>query len=103
MMKPISHHLIDRALIDQILQQACLNPDEAERNALQQELRSILGFLSRMSAVDTEGVEPLYHPFDLTQPLRKDQITPSLSRNLLLSLGGRHKDGYFLVPRMIKP
>jgi aspartyl-tRNA(Asn)/glutamyl-tRNA(Gln) amidotransferase subunit C len=93
---------LDRSVIDHVARLARLAPDEAERCALQQELGRILGYFQRIALIDTEGVEPVYHPQELQNMLRLDTAMPSVDRARLLAPAGRQKDGCILAPRTVE-
>jgi aspartyl-tRNA(Asn)/glutamyl-tRNA(Gln) amidotransferase subunit C len=94
--------LLDRSVIDHVSRLARLAPDETERQALQQELGQILDDFRRIADIDTEGIEPVYHPQELVNQLRSDTVLPSTDRDRLLAPAVRQKDGCLLVPRTVE-
>ena len=70
--------------------------------AMQQELNGILQMVDVMSAVDTEGVEPMSHPQQVIQPLREDRVTESDHREDFQSVAPEVEDGLYLVPKVIE-
>ena len=44
-------------------------PDEAQ-DGLENDLEGILSYIQKLDEVDVEGIEPFYHPHDLTLRLR---------------------------------
>jgi aspartyl-tRNA(Asn)/glutamyl-tRNA(Gln) amidotransferase subunit C len=48
-----------------------LTPEESDRYA--QQLSVILNAFKELDQVDTEGVEPSYHPIELEDALREDE------------------------------
>ena len=93
---------LDRSVIDHVARLARLAPDEAERQALQRELGQILDDFRRIADVDTEGIEPVYHPQELANQLRSDTVLPSVDRDRLLAPAVRQKDGCLLAPRTVE-
>lgn len=93
---------LERSVIDHVARLARLAPDEAERSALQQELGRILGYFQRIALIDTDGVEPVYHPQELQNRLRPDTAMPSVDRTRLLAPAGKQKDGCILAPRTVE-
>lgn len=77
-----------------------LNPDEASRYAAS--LNHILSMMDRLSAIDTEGVEPLRNPFDGVQPLRDDVVNALIDREAFQAVSGAHQNGLYLVPKVIE-
>jgi aspartyl-tRNA(Asn)/glutamyl-tRNA(Gln) amidotransferase subunit C len=78
-----------------------LELDDAELVELTQQLDAILGYVSKLDELDTEGVEPTVHVEAVSQPLRPDVLVPPLPREVVLA-GAPASDGeYFVVPKVI--
>ncbi|MEX0374097.1 Asp-tRNA(Asn)/Glu-tRNA(Gln) amidotransferase subunit GatC [Spiribacter pallidus] len=93
---------IDAAEVGQIAHLARLDigPEDAESHA--HNLSGILAFVEQLSAVDTEGVQPLAHPLEMTQRLRPDEVNETNQREAFQSLAPATRDGHYLVPRVIE-
>jgi aspartyl-tRNA(Asn)/glutamyl-tRNA(Gln) amidotransferase subunit C len=65
-------------------------------------LSNILELVEQMSAVDTEGVTPMAHPFDAHQRLRADVVTEENQREHFQENAPQVEDGLFLVPQVIE-
>jgi aspartyl-tRNA(Asn)/glutamyl-tRNA(Gln) amidotransferase subunit C len=94
--------LLDDAAVNRICSLARLAPDDAEKARLQAELGSIIGYFQRLEQLDTEAVEPAYHPHAVENQLRPDEVRPSEARDELLALSARTKDGCLMVPRTVE-
>ena len=71
------------------------------REALRQELGSIVDYMDLLAQVDTEGVEAMSHVFPVKNVFREDVVQPSTPREDLLA-GAPVTDGEgFLVPRAV--
>ena len=70
--------------------------------ALVPELNNILGWIEQLSAVDTEGVEPLTAVIDLKQRLRDDVIDDGNIRDKILANAAGAQHGFFAVPKVIE-
>ena len=81
---------------------ARLQIDEQEVPAYARNLSDILKLVEAMNAVDTEGVEPMAHPLDITQPLRADEVTETDRREVFQRNAPAVSDGLYLVPRVIE-
>lgn len=64
---------ITKELVERLAKAARLNltPEETDRYA--QQLSVILNAFKELDQVDTEGVEPSYHPIELEGALREDE------------------------------
>jgi aspartyl-tRNA(Asn)/glutamyl-tRNA(Gln) amidotransferase subunit C len=94
--------IINIDVVSRVAKLARLAPDTAEQAALQRELSQILGHFQRLEKLDTRNVLPAYHPQQLENQLRPDEVCPSASRDELLALAGRQKDGCLMVPRTVE-
>ncbi|SEQ09329.1 aspartyl-tRNA(Asn)/glutamyl-tRNA(Gln) amidotransferase subunit C [Ectothiorhodospira magna] len=65
-------------------------------------LSDILDFVEQMDGVDTEGVEPMAHPLELSQRLRADVPTETDQRAHFQDIAPAVEDGLYLVPRVIE-
>ena len=81
-----------------------LNPAEAER--LQAQINGFFDIVAKMSAVDTQGIEPLPHPVaaiqDVQLRLRKDEVSESNNREANQRSAPAVEKGLFLVPKVIE-
>ncbi len=66
--------VVTRDLVERLAKAARLNltPEESGRYA--QQLSVILEAFKELDQVDTEGVEPSYHPIKLEDALREDEV-----------------------------
>ena len=71
-------------------------------SGLQRELSSILDLVAQMDAVDTQGIEPMAHPLDMTQRLRSDEVTEKDQRELYQGTAPAVDNGLYLVPKVIE-
>ena len=74
---------------------------EAELSNLTEELSKIVGFVSRLSEINTDEVEPLAHPLDSQNVFREDRPVPSLTTANALRCAPRHDGECFLVPAVL--
>lgn len=69
---------------------------------LSEDMHTIMEFVAQLSQVNTEGVAPLFHPFDLAQRLRSDKVTEENVQKALAKIAPRFEDGLYLVPKVIE-
>lgn len=65
-------------------------------------LNKILSLAEQLQSIDTQGVEPLAHPFDAAQRLRPDVVTESNHREAYQACAPRTEAGLYLVPQVIE-
>jgi len=81
---------------------ARLNLSEEDIKTYSPQLTNILNFIEQMNQIDTTNVEPLSHPFDLTQPLRADDANEPNLRDKFQRIAPSVEAGLYLVPKVIE-
>ncbi len=80
---------------------ARLDLSEAEVSKVRPQLDGILGFVQKLSQLDTKGVEPMTTALDVDNRSREDKLTPGLSREQALANAPSHDSECFLVPPVL--
>lgn len=75
---------------------------DAEIDAVNAQLNNILGLIAQMQAVDTDGIEPMAHPQDVSLRLRDDVVTEPDRRDACQAIAPQVDKGLFLVPKVIE-
>lgn len=65
-------------------------------------LSDILDLVAQMNAVNTDSIEPMAHPLDVSQRLREDKVSEEDQRERFLAGSPSHEAGLFLVPKVIE-
>lgn len=65
------------------------------------QLSGILDFVEQMNKVNTQEIQPLAHPLDLSQRERPDQVTETDQRAALQAIAPQVEAGLYLVPQVI--
>lgn len=77
---------ITREEIDHLAELSNFDLNESEKDALRGDLENIIKYISELSELDTEGVEPTYQVFEMENVWREDEILPQdADREALLS------------------
>lgn len=76
-----------------------LTTDELERFAAQ--LSAVLEHVEAVRGLDLADVPVTSHALGLRNVLRKDEVRPSLDRDVVLSAAPEVEDGRFRVPRIL--
>ena len=82
-----------------MLARLALSDDEL--SSLTDELSQIVGFVSQLSEINTDDVDPLAHPLDSQNVFREDHPVPSLTTADALRCAPHHDEEYFLVPAVL--
>ncbi len=77
-----------------------LTDDEAK--ALAPQLSNIVGYIDKLSEVNTNGVAPTAHPHDVAMPQRADVVTNTDRRDALQQPAPHTESGLYVVPKVIE-
>lgn len=78
---------------------AKLELSEEQKEAAKKDMGSMLDYIDKLGELDTAGVEPMSHVFDVQNVFREDVVTGVDEREKLLSNAPEEKDGMFMVPK----
>ncbi len=81
------------------LARLAISDEEVEHFTVQ--LEAILENAGKISALDTEGVEPTSHPLAVENVFRLDEVTPSLTQDQVLSNAPAAENGRIKVPQIL--
>ncbi len=93
---------IDESVIANIALLAQLEVNSSNLQSSIESMSRILDLVDEMQGADTDGIEPLAHPLEATQRLRKDEISETDQRELFQSIAPKTEDGLYLVPKVIE-
>lgn len=88
--------------VENIAHLARLAIDETDIPDYANNLSNILELVEQMNAIDTANVEPMAHPLDAVQRLRKDEVTEENQREHYQQVSPLTEAGLFLVPKVIE-
>lgn len=73
-------------------------------HSIVEDLNKILQFVSKISEINTENVEPMLHAKDMTQRLRKDIVTEPNEVDAMQQLvpADATAAGLYLVPKVVE-
>lgn len=92
---------IDKQDVQKIAHLARLALTDEDAEQYQHSLSSVLSLVEQMQSIDTDGVEPLSNPLEMTQRLRDDVVTEDNQRDAFLANAPQSEAGLFLVPKVI--
>ena len=93
---------VDKSVVENIALLAQLEVNSSNLQSSIESLSRILDLVDEMQGVDTDGIEPMAHPLEATQRLRKDEISETDQRELFQSIAPKTEDGLYLVPKVIE-
>lgn len=88
--------------IEYVAALAKLELTEEEKEKAKTDMGSILGYITTMNELDTEGVTPMSHVFPIHNVFREDVVENGPDRDILLQNAPAKKDGCFMVPKTVE-
>ena len=85
-----------------IVKLARLSLSEDELLTYSGQLNTIIGHVEQLNKLDTIGIEPTSHVLPITNVIRDDAHTPSLSNEEVLKNAPDPADNFYRVPKIIE-
>jgi aspartyl-tRNA(Asn)/glutamyl-tRNA(Gln) amidotransferase subunit C len=92
---------ISRQDVEKVALLARLQLTDAELATMTEQLAQIVSYVDQLAEVDTEAIEPMAHAVEVSNVLRDDQVSPSLSREEALDNAPHHDERGYLVPAVL--
>jgi aspartyl-tRNA(Asn)/glutamyl-tRNA(Gln) amidotransferase subunit C len=94
--------VIDSKLISHLEDLSCFTLPNDEKVRLTEELQKIFAGITRLSELNTDGVQECTHLLDNINAFREDEIRPSLDRELVLKNAPVRNDEFFVAPKTVE-
>jgi len=94
--------IIDNKLVADLSRLAKLKFDASKAEKMNSDLDKIIGFVDKLSELDTEGVEPLIYLSEEVNVLRVDEIKHEVSQENALKNAPQKDSDYFKVPTVLR-
>jgi aspartyl-tRNA(Asn)/glutamyl-tRNA(Gln) amidotransferase subunit C len=88
-------------IVKRVAANARIKLKEEEIKKFAAEMQDILGNFAKLAEVNTDGVEPSFHPIPVKNVTREDKPGKCLDREEALSLTPHRKDKYFRGPKIL--
>lgn len=92
---------VTRKDVEYIAELAKLKFQDEELDSFTSQLNQILKYIEKLDELDTENVEPLSHPIENENVLRKDEVKPCVNRDEALKNAPDKNEEFFKVPKVI--
>jgi aspartyl-tRNA(Asn)/glutamyl-tRNA(Gln) amidotransferase subunit C len=93
---------VDKDTVKRVAHLARIAVSEAEAEALQGDLNTILGFVEQLNEVDVSGVEPMTSVIAMTMRQRPDIVTEGDQTDKIVANAPERADGFFVVPKVVE-
>ena len=88
-------------LVNKLADLAKLEFNDEEREKIRHDLQKIVGFVDKLSELDTEKTEPLIFMSDAVNVLREDEVKQVISHEDALRNAPKKDSDYFRVPKFL--
>lgn len=92
-------NVIDDETIEYVGILAKLELSDEEKDQAKQDMAKMLDYIDQLNELDTTGVEPMSHIFQVENVFREDEVTNGDMREEILANAPEEKDGMFVVPQ----
>ena len=93
---------ITRREVEHVARLARLGLSDQEMDRMQAQLDAILTYIDKLNQLDTREVKPTSHVIPMTNVLREDVVSPSLSQDQALANAPDRHEVFFRVPRILE-
>lgn len=93
---------ITRELVEYVAELSRIKLDEQSAEKMEKELGAIVEYMDVLNKLDTDGVEPLSHVFNITNVMREDEVVESYDRADILKNAPEHTDETVVVPKTVE-
>ena len=92
---------IDGEQVRKVAKLARLELTDAEIQEFTGQLGAILGYVDKLSELETTDVEPLAHCLPISNVFRKDEVRDSLGTEQVLANAPQRDGSFFKVPKIL--
>ena len=93
---------LDKSDIDKIAWLARFSISQEDIPNYLHDVSNILKLVEKMNSVNTDDIEPLAHPLEITARLRDDKVTETDQREHFQKIAPAVDNGHYLVPKVIE-
>ena len=73
-----------------------------EKKKFTGQFTKIIGFIEKISELNTENIQPTTHAVEKKNVLRKDELQPSMTNDEIGKIAPKFSDGSIVVPKIIE-
>jgi len=90
--------MVDVEEVERVAENARINVEEDEAENLADEFEDILGMFQKIEEIDTENVEPAFHPIEVEPETREDIEEETLDKQEVFQNTDNEEEGFFKGP-----
>jgi len=93
---------ITRAEVEHVARLARLELSEPELDTFTAQMDSILAYVEKLNALDTEGIIPTSHAVPMENAFRPDELAQAIGVESALANAPSRVESFFRVPKVIE-
>ena len=93
---------LNKEQVKEIAQLAKLSINDSEIEQSTIELNNILSLMAELGEIETDNVEPMAHPLEMSQRLREDVVSEADLSEEFQAIAPKTGKQHFLVPTVIE-
>ena len=93
---------ITRVEVEHVARLARLELSESELDTFTVQMDSILAYVEKLNALNTDGIVPTSHAVPMENAFRPDQLRDSIGVEDALANAPNHAESFFRVPKVIE-
>lgn len=86
--------------VEHVAKLARLELTEEEKEKFTRQLGDVLKYVEQMNEIDTTGVKPMAHAFDVVNVMRDDKVVYEQKKEELMKNAPDEENGFFKVPKI---
>lgn len=94
--------ILTKAILAKITELAKIDVSIDQQELVLSKLNNVMAMNHKLSQLNTDAIEPLNNPLELTQPLRDDKAIETNQRDALQSIAPNIENALYLVPQVIE-
>lgn len=98
----MSDELLSIKDVEHVAKLARIAVSDEEKKRYQSQLAKILGHVGQLGKIDTEGVPPTAHPFEVSNVWREDQAKPFNDIPAVLQNAPDREETFYRVKKVIE-
>ena len=92
---------LTREQVEKIATLSRLKFKDEEVEKFRTQLNNIFAYVDKLSEVNTDDIEPMFHAFESKNVFREDEVKPSLTNDLAVKNAPSAEEGAFIVPKVV--
>lgn len=90
--------MVDADKVQEVAENARVSIDDEKASEFAEEFEEVLEMFEKLEEVDTEDVEPAFHPVDVEPETRSDEKEETLEKEEVFQNTENNEEGFFKGP-----